>query len=972
MKKFSLILGIMLILGSFSLFATRRNIEIEQTNLQEQYSKSDYVQLYKNYHSRADSLHGFDVTNYDITISIDDENHFIEGSVIADVTAEESLNFIEFELESLDVNSVLFNGLPTTYTHENGIIHIDIETVLPNEEFTITVDYSGNPIISPTYYGTGMFFIAGGIFTISDPNGSRYWWPCYDHPWDKAEVDLHITCREDWTAACNGIRTSIVDNGDGTKTHHWDGENPMATYLVSIVARIFTELNDSYEEIPIQNFVSPSQVTNATEDFINLPFMMEVYSNLYGDYPFEKYGNAVTSFATYGAMEHQTMTTLSSSMITGNHGDETIIAHELSHQWFGDCLTALTWKDIWLSEGFATYSEALYTEEWQGYEAMIAYVYSSFHSYYKNWAGSNTYTTYAPADNAIFTPATYEKPASVLHMLRMIVGDETFFEILQTYFETYKNSNVVSEEFIEVCEQISGLDLSQFFLQWIYQPGLPNSETAIFISEDSQNPQALILSKTGSNCETDFYLNFPVRITHENGDFEDILAIGYPDDYHSTIVSINDNEYSSIEVDPDNWVLARWQTKIIPEISLSFSSDGKITLVWNEFLESADLDGYNVYRSETENGEFVKINSELITETSFTDTGLENGQTYYYKLAAEKDGFISENSMICSASPMTFLLDEGILIIDETQDGNGAVIAPNDETVDEYYRNILNAEVSEYDIATEGSPSLELLSHYSTVIYHDDDFSMHYINDAIVNLISYSMAGGNLIISGWKTASEIDQNYLDVSFNIDNSELVYEYEFQGADSENYSNLLVNPDKTLPNWNGTLPWISIFPESEFSFYTYNGIENSAYEGSSVGMKSSGEGNFVLLGFPLYFMNQDNVQSLVNQLLNEFGEPTENNYQVNNEIIFSTRNYPNPFNPQTIIEYSIPNDGLVDISIYNLKGQLVRHLLSEKVKAGIRKIKWDGIDDYNKDVSSGIYFYKVRNGSFTATRKIILLK
>jgi len=228
MKKFSLILGIMLILGSFSLFATRRNIEIEQTNLQEQYSKSDYVQLYKNYHSRADSLHGFDVTNYDITISIDDENHFIEGSVIADVTAEESLNFIEFELESLDVNSVLF------------------------EEFTITVDYSGNPIISPTYYGTGMFFIAGGIFTISDPNGSRYWWPCYDHPWDKAEVDLHITCREDWTAACNGIRTSIVDNGDGTKTHHWDGENPMATYLVSIVARIFTELNDSYEEIPIQ------------------------------------------------------------------------------------------------------------------------------------------------------------------------------------------------------------------------------------------------------------------------------------------------------------------------------------------------------------------------------------------------------------------------------------------------------------------------------------------------------------------------------------------------------------------------------------------------------------------------------------------------------------------------------------------------------------------------------------------------
>ena len=288
--------------------------------------------------TRADSAHGFDVLSYDITMEIDEVNDYVSGSAIAVVEAEEVLTEIIYELEAMTVIDVQLNGSTASYNYDGSLITIQLGTVNQGEQFTTIVEYSGNPI----WNGLGMYFSNSHVFTISDPNASRYWWPCYDHPWDKAITDLHITVRDDWLAACNGLRTSIVDNNDGTMTHNWEGSNPMATYLVSIVAQNYVELNDTFGNVPIQNFVSPSLVPNATEDFSNLPFMMETFSNLYGDYPFEKYGNAVTNFATYSAMEHQTMTTLGSQNINGNHGGEMVIAHELAHMWYGDCLTCLT------------------------------------------------------------------------------------------------------------------------------------------------------------------------------------------------------------------------------------------------------------------------------------------------------------------------------------------------------------------------------------------------------------------------------------------------------------------------------------------------------------------------------------------------------------------------------------------------------------------------------------------------------
>ena len=928
--------------------------------------------------TRADSLHGFDVLNYDITIFINDQTHYIEGTVVATVVAEENLSQIQYELESLDVNEILVNGENADYTYTNGIITIFLDNIAAGEEFTTSVSYSGYPVLSNDIYHLGMIFGSNYVFTLSDPSGCRWWWPAYDHPWDKAEVDFHVTMRDDWLVACNGIRTSIVDNGDGTKTHNWEGENPMATFLPCITAANFLEINQNFNEVPIQNFVTATYYNAAVEDFSNLPFMMQVFSEKYGYYPFEKYGNAVVPMVTFGAMEHQTMTTLGVSYINGNHGGETTIAHELSHQWFGNCLTPLTWKDVWLSEGFATYSEAVYTEAWQGFEAMVNYVRNNIQNYYKNWAGSNSYTVYDPSYNNYFTPATYEKPASVLHMLRLLVGDETFFQILQTYFQTYHNQNVVTSEFQEICEQVSGLDLEQFFRQWIYEPGLPYLDYTYFLKDDETNPQIITYVKTSSNTNTDFYIKVPFRINFATSN-DSVLAQSAPDEAVETISDLSGSEVSGVEFDPNSWILSRGNFFHSAEISNAYASDGIVVVFWNNFWEEVEIDGYNVYRSLQENGEFEKINSEIITQNYYQDENVTNGTTYYYKIKAVKNSvFETPFSNVVQATPLGFPMNQGILVVDETKDGNGVQGNPDDETVDEFYQNVIGQEITEYDYSQEGAPELEFLANYSTIIWHDDDISQHYISDNIEKLGSYLVAGGNLFISGWKTAAEIPENFLADFLNCQNTQLVSSWDFVGAYSPQYQDLQIDAEKLNPAFDGTLPYSCIFPNSENGIYFFDGINGSQYQDEVCALKSTPAGTFVLLGFPLYFCYENEAQSFMTQFLNEIGESSAEEETVS-DYQLSISNFPNPFRNSTTIFFNISRKDSKNakIDIFNIKGQKVKTLecinrVDAKTTESLSHIIWDGKNKNGEQVRSGIYFYKLQIGNESVIRKMILMR
>jgi len=362
----------------------------------------------------------------------------------------------------------------------------------------------------------------------------------------------------------------------------------------------------------------------------------------------------------------------------------------------------------------------------------------------------------------------------------------------------------------------------------------------------------------------------------------------------------------------------------------------------------------------------------LITENSFLDDTVTNGTTYFYKVNAVKyDDFESPFSYIVEAIPMNFPLDQGILVVDETKDGVGIPGNPTDEMVDEFYQDVINCEFTSYDYADEGVPSLDVIKNYSTIIWHDDDLSENFIGDNINNLGCYLVSGGNLIISGWKTVTEIPEFFISDFLDCYQTELVSAFECISVFSDDYADLDINLDK-LPSAFNALPYVSIFPDAENDIYFYGGITGSQFDGEITAIKSQLDGTFVLLGFPLYYFYEDGVTDFFDQLLDEIGETGLENVelQISN---FKLSNFPNPFNPTTTISFSIPLDSNIELSIYNIKGQKVKQLISDQLPEGQHSVVWDGRDEKNQSVGSGIYFYKLMIGNEEiACKKMLLLK
>ncbi|HPS61007.1 MAG TPA: M1 family aminopeptidase [Candidatus Cloacimonas sp.] len=924
---------------------------------------------------RADSAHGFDVQKYEITLTVNDASHYIFGNVLATVTATENLTSMSYDLAGLSVSNVLVNGVHASAIDYGSYFTFPV-SITAGEQFTTQVFYSGYPSLVYNYYNIGMIFNNNTVFTISDPDAARSWWPCYDHPWDKAIVDLHITMRSDWKVAANGIRTEIVNNGDGTSTTHWLGQNPMTTYLVCITAGPYVEINQTVPEqnnLPVQNFVLQNQYNNALIDLQNLPWMISWFSELFGDYPFEKYGNAVVSMSTYGAMEHQTMTTLGNYIITGTGNYEVVIAHELAHQWFGDAVSFLTFKDVWLSEGFATYSEFLWTDKRFGWQSACDYLQSNFHQYYLNWENNaGPQTIYNPSFNNYFSPPSYEKAASVLHMLRLKLGDTNFFNLLQLYYNTYKNENAVTAEFISLAEQVSGQDLSQFFNQWIFGSGIPNVEYSIWQNEVNNHLE--IYAKTTSPTSTQFTVDIPFRIT-QNGVSDSLLVIANPDGFTNALnYTVLSNDIN-IVANYNHWTLLRDLSEQIPQISEYLSSNNCVLLFWNAFIPGKD-NQYRLYRklsSEQNWSLLVSLNNDFF---SYADTTALSGVSYDYQLrVADINGNLSRPSQSISVTPQTFSFAGDLLVVDETRDGIGTSVNPNDEMVDTFYANALSAfscTIDNWDYATQGIPDLATLGSYKLVLWHSDDFYQNLLQDNIPLISSYVAGGGKLVLSSWKTVSAFTPEFWNrfgggVNPVYDNSPCLI-----NAQSDVYPTLTVDPDKVLPSWNLMLPYIFTFSSAEEPLYTANMAEGSNGAGQCIAFRHDYNGTLVVFGFPLYYMQFDAVSSMFYQLLPTLNPalPLEEELVLIPQATLSA--YPNPFNPTATISFSLPVSGKAELELFNLKGQKIVTLSEGLMSSGKHSICFNGCDENGRNLASGIYFLRLQHPAGIITKKITLLK
>src|SRR5690606_35865544 len=313
---------------------------------------------------------------------------------------------------------------------------------------------------------------------------------------------------------------------------------------------------DGTKKMPVEFYSYPNLTQNAKLDWAPTVEMIEFYANLFGEYPFidEKYGMATFGW-TSGAMEHQTLSSMGYLTVTGNGYFEPVVAHELAHQWFGDAVSPATWKDIWLNEGFASYSEALWEEHKGGPESLIDYMRKEDYGYFFG-------TVYDPQGD-IFSSTVYQKASWVLHMLRGVVGDEKFFEIVRTYYEEYKYKTATTAQFIAVCEKVAGQNLGYFFEQWVYKgTGRPSYEYSWVADEyDGQEGTdaymlRLTLEQKQEGKDNWELFKMPVKITVLTDKGEQELSF-FNDQKRQVFAHPVKGKPLKVYIDRDSWILKK-------------------------------------------------------------------------------------------------------------------------------------------------------------------------------------------------------------------------------------------------------------------------------------------------------------------------------------------------------------------------------------------------------------------------------
>jgi aminopeptidase N len=457
-----------------------------------------------------------DVAYYKLDLKITYEPNYLKGAVT--VVAESkipSLKTFFLDLQNvLNVDSVVSKGKHLRYSHSNAKLNITLDTAYnTNKTFSVKIYYEGVP--GSSGFGSFEFGSHNGepaIWSLSEPYGASDWWPCKDTPADKADSsDVWITCSSNLSAASNGILTDVTNNGDGTTTYKWKNQYPIAQYLISVAISNYyiytTYFNFAVSDsMPIVNYIYPEDFSSVKSDLDKTANMIKIFSERYGSYPFikEKYGQA--QFGWGGGMEHQTMTSL------GAFGED-IQAHELAHQWFGDMITCKDWQDIWLNEGFATYSEAVYFDATQGEDYYNSMIQQDMQAAKK--AVGSVYVQDISSVNNIFNyNRTYAKGAIVLYMLRGIVGDSTFFKILRTYASDPKLKYGVAAtgDFEADAEKVYGSSLKYFFDEWIYGENYPHYNVSWNFKNTMDNLYRITLNVDQTLNTNPAFFTMPIKI----------------------------------------------------------------------------------------------------------------------------------------------------------------------------------------------------------------------------------------------------------------------------------------------------------------------------------------------------------------------------------------------------------------------------------------------------------------------------
>jgi len=456
----------MTVLLMFALISVDPEIPLDFTCLARPVPPSNFIEQFDHPENPVDILH------YDIELDVLETEFEVEGNTEITLTPSAGpVDSIRLDLRQLTVDSIWNETGPLSFFQEQDSIFITLgETLSPGDTSTVSIDYSGTPYHESWggfwFTGTTIFHIGVGIYTEGQCMG-KCMFPCWDHQNDKATFDFHITCDDESYAVANGDSAG-VDFAGGRATYHWSIDQNMPTYLVAFNIADFAVLHDSTDS-RIFYYVFSWDVDDALASFVNVDHMMANLENLFGPYPWDCRFSLVQT--PKGDMEHVSHVSHVSFAVNGQTNYDWLIAHEMTHHWWGCCVTPAEWQHIWLKEGFATLGEALWMETY-GPDQYTEYMISNIMLPYLN--SGETFPISSPQTPAeIFSATTYDKAGAVLHMLRYVMGDTDFFAALNQFFDDNMYATVWTDDLRDAIEAYTGEDIDWFFDSWIQGYGYP-------------------------------------------------------------------------------------------------------------------------------------------------------------------------------------------------------------------------------------------------------------------------------------------------------------------------------------------------------------------------------------------------------------------------------------------------------------------------------------------------------------------
>ena len=413
---------------------------------------------------------GYRVGHYDLDLEYQVGPNRLAGQATIFAVSTHALSRFSLDLADLRVRRVLVDGQPAKFTHRGGKLRVrPARPIAADAQFRVEVRYSGNPQpVSGRWGEIGWEELTDGALVASQPIGAPSWFPCNDHPADKAGYRVSFTTASPYSVRVTGNLVSRQRRGS-TTTWVYERPEPTASYLMSVQVGQYEEVELATGPVPQRASIPARLRDRFATDFARHGQIMDALQRFFGPYPFDEYVVVVTDDDLDEPIEAQGMSIFGANHVDGLRTHERLVAHELAHQWFGNSLTIADWKHIWLNEGFATYAEWLWSEYSGG---------PSAESHARDWharlaARPPGLRIADPGVARMFDEQVYKRGALTLHALRRELGDESFFALLRQWVAKHEHGTVTTGDFTALAAQYANRPLTDFFAVWLHSAELP-------------------------------------------------------------------------------------------------------------------------------------------------------------------------------------------------------------------------------------------------------------------------------------------------------------------------------------------------------------------------------------------------------------------------------------------------------------------------------------------------------------------